>query len=175
MVFWTSGTTGKPKGIPQANGYMRRIMEVQEGMTRPNTLPLLITGPFIHPSLFFLPLLLLFVHSSSLVFIKSHRSEAKPEEILTAIDRHRPYKAIIIPFQMSHLATIPQETIAKLNLDSLTSIFTAGSPMFPAVEPIIKNMFPNLENISTSYGTAELGYISSSPDLKSIGKPQKRR
>ena len=133
--------------------------------------PLTLTSNCLyHGSTFPLVLNCLIVNSTSVIIVDANCSSL---QILQAIHDWSPGRAIVPSFHLAQIASFTDTatTSRRLSLKSLQVIATAGAPVPIKYELMLREKHPNLRRVVNLYGLTELGLISRSESLASIGKP----
>jgi len=178
-MFYTSGTTGRPKGVRSALGRvggppevftlmahsMRPTLDLpEEGATQA------ICGPMYHSAQWVFAMFTLLCGAA---LVLQHRFDA--DELLTLIDQHAVTNLHLVPTQMKRLLELPEERRLALDGSSLSAILHGAAPCPPDVK---RRMIEWLGPIVTEYyGGTEGGFISlitASEWLErpgSVGKP----
>lgn len=159
-MFYTSGTTGRPKGVrgtlSGGQGMPPEIMQaVAAGMSRfvPSSGRTLLCGPFYHSAQWafsFLPL----IGGASVVM--RHRFDAA--ETLEAIDNHKVTNLHLVPTQMKRLVDLPESLKSRFDGASLQGVWHGAAPCPPSVKRAMIDWWG--PKISEYYGSTEGSIIS---------------
>ena len=173
-LFYTSGTTGRPKGAARSN-YSDYSMAVSTcitlGLTSNDTM--LVVAP-MYAAATSGYLFSTLIAGGSLFIAPAFI----PEDTLRLIDAYRPTFIFMVPVMYDWMFSLPKETIAKYDLSSMKVVVSCGAPMHTS---IFQKMAANLKTaaIYNMLGASELGFIScisvdewlNGGKEKSIGKP----
>ncbi len=154
-MFYTSGTTGKPKGVRASSAaasmnvsqfshaYNLRIGTPSLGST-------LLDGPIYHSGQWlyaFLPLL-----GGSRTYIQP---QFDPEATLAAIERFAITNLHLVPTQFVRMLKLTPQTRSKYDLSSLKRVWHGAAPCPPGVKAEILDLFGDV--VTEYYGSTELG------------------
>jgi fatty-acyl-CoA synthase len=156
VILYTSGTTGRPKGVLYSHAnYFRMFMATSIEAHLAHEDVYLIAVPMFHAAGMNMALnQALFMGSTGIV----HRGRFDPEVILGLIARHRITTAILVPTQVGTLANHP--ALEQHDVTSLARIFYGSMPMMPQVLQRALQVFPRARFIQL-YGSTECGMITS--------------
>ena len=176
-MFYTSGTTGRPKGVRGAlsngMGLTSDFMKlIASGFS--NFLPIpgrtMLCGPFYHSAQFafsFFPM----VGGSSVVM--QHKYDSA--EMLRLIDKHACTNVHLVPTQMKRLLDLPAAVKDTFEGAALTTVWHGAAPCPPAVKRgLIEWWGPK---VTEYYGSTEGSIISTVSSQEwldkggSVGKP----
>jgi len=167
-MFYTSGTTGRPKGIVRqrmtasqavAAAAMRRTAYGVEPEMRA-----LLTAPWYHsaPNSFALGM----AQENAAIFIEE-RFDA--ERTLALIDEHRLTHAYLVPTMYVRMLALPAEVRARHDLGSMRFVSSTGSPCPPDVKRRMIEWWGPV--INECYGASELGYMTLLTSEQALRKP----
>ena len=163
-MFYTSGTTGRPKGVkrksapPDVVASIERRTNIAWGLDR-KPIRAVMTGPMYHsaPNAYGLYA----VRGGGLLILQP-RFDA--EELLALIERHRVTHLHMVPTMFVRLLALPESTRRRHDLSSLTFVAHGSAPCPPDVKqrmidwwgPIIHEYYAMTEiGISTCTNSAE--------------------
>ncbi len=167
-MFYTSGTTGRPKGIrrqpataAQAARSLERLRQVsgcEPGMRA------LLSAPMYHsaPNSFAIGVA---QHDGLLVL--EDRFDA--ETTLALIERHAISHAYLVPTMYVRLLRLPEAVRRRYDLSSLRFVSSTGSPCPPAVKRAMIEWWGPV--IHEAYGASELGYMTLLDSEQALRKP----
>lgn len=167
-MFYTSGTTGRPKGIVrapmstaqvEATAAMRRLAYgLEPGMRA------LLAAPWYHsaPNSFALGV----AQAGGTLFVEE-RFDA--ERTLQLIDRQRLTHAYLVPTMYVRLLALPAAVRAKYDLSSMRMVSSTGSPCPPEIKRAMIEWWGPV--IHECYGSSELGYMTFLTSEQALRKP----
>jgi len=167
-MFYTSGTTGRPKGIlrhaftPEqavAGAAMRRrAYGAEPGMRA------LLNAPWYHsaPNSYALGI----AQDGGTLYIEE-RFDA--ERTLQLIHEHRLTHAYLVPTMYVRLLALPREVRARYDLGSMRFVSSTGSPCPPEVKRAMIDWWGPV--IHECYGASELGYMTLLTSEQALRKP----
>jgi long-chain acyl-CoA synthetase len=171
---YTSGTTGRPKGVRRvpASEEQRRLaaelyriaLGVEPGMRA------MVSAPLYHsaPNLYAMQALL----GGELLLLEA-RFDA--EATLAAVERHRLTNLYLVPTMYVRLLRLPPETRRRYDLSSVRFVSSTGSPCAPEVKrAMIDWLGPVITETYASSETGHITFIDSHEWLRrpgSVGRP----
>ena len=167
-MFYTSGTTGRPKGIRRAAStpeqaasaleVLRHCLGFEPGMRA------LVNAPMYHsaPTSYSIGSSLDNAH----LFIQS-RFDA--EDTLRMIAQHRITHAYLVPTMFVRMLRLPESVRAQYDLSSMRFVASTGSPCPPDVKRAMIEWWGPV--IYESYGASELGYMTRLDSHEALRKP----
>ena len=167
-MFYTSGTTGRPKGIRRAPStpeqaargleVLRHCLGFEPGMRA------LVNAPMYHsaPTSYSIGSSL----DSAHLFIQS-RFDA--EDTLRMIAQHGITHAYLVPTMFVRMLRLPASVRAQYDLSSMRFVASTGSPCPPDVKRAMIEWWGPV--IYESYGASELGYMTRLDSHEALRKP----
>lgn len=167
-MFYTSGTTGRPKGIvrdpmtpaqAQASLALRGLAYgIEPGMRA------LVSAPMYHsaPNSYALAV----AQVDGTLFIEP-RFDA--ERTLQLIHEHRISHAYLVPTMYVRMLALPQALRARYDLGSMRMVASTGSPCPPEVKRAMIAWWGPV--ITECYGSSELGYMTLLTAEQALRKP----
>ncbi|WP_088006189.1 class I adenylate-forming enzyme family protein [Indiicoccus explosivorum] len=172
VIFYTSGTTGKPKGVMLSNKNVEAAAEIWSAsmeMTADDRV--LIVAPLFHCAashVFSIPL----IHKGGTVVIEEGFS---PEHNLSVMEQEKVTIFFGVPAMYSVLLNTPQ--LEKTDLSSLRLFTYGASPMPYELVKRVKTLFPDVK-VQNLYGQTENAPAATSltdesalEKIGSVGKP----
>ncbi len=124
-MLYTSGTTGRPKGV-----YRRANTTVlAPGPGEPDDVQMC-AGPAYHAAPLAFDVRAAMAQGNPLVFLDRWNSEG----VLAAIERHRVTRAHLVPIMFQRLLALPDEVKAKYDISSLRYVIHGAAPCPPEVK-----------------------------------------
>lgn len=176
-MFYTSGTTGRPKGVRSTLGRLSDfgpevLQLIAAGFSRLLPIPgrTLLCGPVYHSAQWAFSLLPMVAGSS---VVMQHRYDSA--EVLELIDRHGVTNVHLVPTQMKRLLDLPADVKARFDGSSLITVWHGAAPCPASVKRGLIDWWG--PKITEYYGSTE-GSIISTIDAStwltkggSVGKP----
>jgi long-chain acyl-CoA synthetase len=137
LMFYTSGTTGRPKGVrrPLAGAGPDDIAEILTalpqffGITPGSPNVHLVTSPHYHTAVTQFATATLHM-GHRLVFMDGW----DPEQMLAMVERHRVTSTHMVPTQFTRLLALPEATRRRYDLSSMRWLLHAAAPCPPEVK-----------------------------------------
>lgn len=165
MILYTSGTTGKPKGVLLSHASQRWSLErgaALYGDRGRNCY--IIAAPMFH--------------MNATISLKSALACGATTVLLPTFDA-RAYARSIAEFRVTSLTSVPtmlalvakeSEAFGQLDFSSVTDVVMGSAPLTEALIEKVQNIFPGA-TISNSYGTTEGGPSPFGPHPDGIPRP----
>ena len=171
-MFYTSGTTGKPKGVLSATftpgSSVHELIEtaqgVRQGLSIPDDGRVLLVGPVYHSgqwSMTVYPLLC----GVTVCMIR----QPDPEQILDVIATERITNLVLNPVDFVRLLKLPEERRAAFSGDSLVQAVHGGAPCAPEVKRRMIDWWGPV--VTEYYGASEGGLFALSTSEEFVRKP----
>lgn len=165
-VAYTSGTTGKPKGVmishrSRALTFLVSAMEWNLGMGRRS----IAVAPMYHGAGFafgFSP-----VHTGGTVSMLRSWS---PEALLAMIESDRAQSVFLVPTHAQMLKSLGPERIAAYDLSSLDTLFFNAAALPTHLKTWVMETFPGV-GVHELYGSTESGIITDLRPADAVRKP----
>jgi long-chain acyl-CoA synthetase len=170
---YTSGTTGRPKGVRRAPMPLEGAERMPElarearykGFGIKPGMRALLPGPLYHsaPNLYATQTLLM----DDALLVLEPRFDA--ERTLALIERHRLTHAYLVPTMFVRMLKLPEETKRRHDLSSLRFVASTGSPCAPAVKRAMIDWWGPV--LHECYASSEAGVITSIDSHEALRKP----
>ncbi len=155
MLFYTSGTTGKPKGAARTmycNYNTGVSTAIELGLKRTDRL--LVVAPMYAAATTGYILGTLTAGATHII-----APAFVPEEALKMIHETKPTFVFMVPVMFDWMLSLPAETMAKYDLSSVRLAVSCGAPMHTAIFQKMHDSFRNAEVINM-LGCSELGFVT---------------
>jgi long-chain acyl-CoA synthetase len=168
-MLYTSGTTGRPKGIVRdaptpaqvaaTQAKMRRVAGAEPGMRA------LVSAPLYHsaPNGFVVAV----AGQEDATLVLARRFDA--EETLRLIERRRLTHAYLVPTMYVRLLRLPDDVKRRHDLGSMRFVSSTGSPCPGEVKRAMIDWWGPV--IHEAYGSSELGYMTLLDSRDALRKP----
>jgi long-chain acyl-CoA synthetase len=167
-MFYTSGTTGRPKGIRRAAAspelaargleVLTQVLGFEPGMRA------LLSAPMYHsaPNSYSIG-----AAQMNAEFFIEERFDA--QRTLQLIEQHRLTHAYLVPTMFVRLLALPEATRRKYDLGSMRFVASTGSPCAPDIKRAMIEWWGPV--INEAYGASELGYMTRLDSAEALRKP----
>ena len=168
IMVYTSGTTGKPKGVrraplaPAQAQELARVTQLALGLR--TGIRALVSAPLYHsaPASYIVQA----VACDADIWLE-HRFDA--EHTLALIEAHRISHLYLVPTMAKRLLDLPAATRARYRLDSFEYVVSTGAPFPPDVkEAMIRWWGPVIHEC---YAATELGWVTHIDSVAALRKP----
>ncbi len=129
-MLYTSGTTGKPKGVYRSSAPPTSPSMVASADYQPGSSIHLVTGPLYHAAPLALAMALPMLYGASLVLMDGWDTQ----RALEMIERHRVTHMHLVPTMMHRLLSLPEAVKKRHDLSSLQYIIHGAAPCPPNVK-----------------------------------------
>jgi long-chain acyl-CoA synthetase len=147
---YTSGTTGKPKGviISHRSRILIGIVAAHEYKIDESDVHL-VAGPIYHAAPWIFLVMQLIVGGTLVIHESFH-----PEQVLKDIERYKITNTFMVPTMYNFIANINEEIKAQYDLSSMRVLISAGSALPTQTKWDILNFFKNVD-LHEFYGSTE--------------------
>ena len=155
-ILWSSGTTGRPKGIP--NPYRSALKYLDTKFAMPGNM--LQTTCFFHGGGFITPISAMIQPQNASYFFPVGSLENNTDKLFRAVDKFKTFYFIGGAHHITRLAAANRAP-EGLDLTSLMGACPMGSNIPYDTHDKLKKHFPNLETLMNFYGMTEFGNLIS--------------
>lgn len=147
---YTSGTTGKPKGvvISHRSRVLTGIVAAYEYKIDESDVHI-VAGPIYHAAPWIFLMMQLIV-GGTLIIEESFR----PEQFLAEVEKYKATNAFMTPTMFNFLVNLDKEIQSKYDTSSLRVLISAGAPLPTQTKIDILGLFPNVD-LHEFYGSTE--------------------
>jgi acyl-CoA synthetase (AMP-forming)/AMP-acid ligase II len=157
VILYTSGTTGKPKGVIRSHrSYIAffLINEAEFSFT-PQDYGMILM-PLSHVNSTFYSFVFTYIGASVYIHIEY---KFEPGVILKIIDQEKITFTSMIPTHYNLILSLPEETKQKYNLNSITSLLTSSAPATKQMKLDVMKLFSKTR-LFEAYGSTEAGLVT---------------
>ena len=171
-VVYTSGTTGKPKGVVRRPAAPEQRDAMQAGMQLMSRTVYgadsgsvaLLSAPMYHSAT-----MSFVVHVCNVGATLVLEPAFEPERTLELMARHRVTHAYLVPTMYQRLLGLPQAVRGRFDLSSLQQVSSTGSPCPGDLKRQMIDWFGPI--ITEAYGSSEAGYTTFIGSAEWLAKP----
>jgi long-chain acyl-CoA synthetase len=169
-MFYTSGTTGSPKGVrrlnlgPEFGALVARMAREALGLDPARPIRTVMTGPLYHAAPNFYGL---FAVREGALAVLQPRFAA--EELLRLIERHRITHLHLVPTMFVRLLRLPEAIRRRYDLSSLETVVHGAAPCPPHVKQAMIDWWGPV--IGEYYGGTETGFLTFHTAEEAARKP----
>ncbi len=156
MVLYTSGTTGRPKGVPLSHDGQLWAVRSRAGAGNQDRHRLLVAAPLFHMNALGTAKFVL-AAGASMVLLPQFNARRYVE----AIGRFKVTWVTSVPTMLA-LALRERETLARTDLSSVEFIRAASAPITQSLVDEVRRIFPKAV-LNIGYGTTEAGPVMFGP------------
>ena len=173
-ILYTSGTTGKPKGVPPvdiaavdpkvAANYVKAMAAVPP---LPADHPVILLTLPLHHGAGPQAAMAASIRGGTIVLLDPY----DPEKVLQLIEKHRIQVWTSVPTMLLRIQALPEETVAQYDLSSVTAFNTGAAPVPKSLKAWVVKTFGD-DVLWEAYGCSEAGMLTFIAPEEQLLKPE---
>jgi long-chain acyl-CoA synthetase len=129
-MLYTSGTTGKPKGVLRTGAFVRPVVLREDLVKYQDGDVNLLCGPGYHGAPLYWDIMFPQMHGATIVMMEKFDAE----QALALIAKHKVTHTHMVSTMFHRLLALPEEVKQKYDLSSLKQVFHGAAPTSPDVK-----------------------------------------
>jgi len=155
--MYTSGTTGRPKGVVRSHeSYLAKYFLSAANMAFLPTDKVLMVMPMCHVNSIFYSFPFTLVAAPVCVY---NEASFDPEDFLATVDEYKITFTSLVPTHYIMILTMPEETASKYDVSSMRQLLVSSAPARKDTKVGILEFFKNAE-LWEAYGSTEAGLVT---------------